>query len=90
MKKGLENTMLKDGINYQTRSSIDFEVGDFVQIRNTAHVGRIGKIIGVKPDMVKDRLIYTVQFSDKEAVTFFGGSLSFVKGMDETEHKSDN
>lgn len=78
MKKNIENTMLKPSVNYQTRIP-DYTEGDIVQIRqHHCCSGKIGKIIGIKVDRLKDRFCYTVQFSDKESILVNAGSMRFL------------
>lgn len=68
----------------QTKSFIDYETGDIVQVRATGkrYTGRIGMIIGVrytKFDRSGDGLIYTVKFSDNESCDYVAKNLTFVR-----------
>lgn len=78
LKKHIENAMLKDGINYESRI-LDYAVGDLVQIRHTHPLaGKVGRIIGIKVDRKKDRFGYTVKFSDKDSVCVCAKSIIFL------------
>jgi len=88
MDKIIENAMYK---GRETAAAIpaqppklDFEVGDFVQIRANAknHVGKVGVIIGIrfkKMDRVGDAILYSVKFSDKDGADFIADNMKFLR-----------
>lgn len=65
--------------------SLDFQVGDFVQVspKATRYAGRVGKIIGSRyaptDNFNGGMILYTIQFSDKEAAEFDGMKMRRVK-----------
>lgn len=66
----------------EKRASLDFEVGDFVQIvaDGKRDAGRIGTIIGISLRKYngKDELAYTVRFSDYESAGVSAVRLRFL------------
>ena len=77
-----EDAMLKPSEHYSIRK-IDFEVGDIVQVKSKGkYTGRIGRIIGTSIRMVSGKILYTVQFNDKESIAVSGYGLSFLSKTD--------
>lgn len=69
---------------------IDYEVGDFVQIRADAknNIGRVGVIIGIRYkefDKIGPALVYTVKFSDQEAADFITDHFNFIRSAEAGE-----
>lgn len=77
-----EDAMLKPSEHYHVRK-LDFEVGDIVQVMcKGKNSGRIGRIIGVSIRFVSGKIMYTVQFNDKESVSVSGYGLKFLSRTD--------
>lgn len=69
---------------------IDFEVGDFVQIRPNGkgkYIGRVGVIIGIRYKELETgpALVYTVKFSDKEAADFLTDHFNYIRSAEPGE-----
>lgn len=88
MMNSKEDAMLKPSHHYEAR--LDFEVGDIVQVvrYKGKYRGRIGLIIGKTLRLNGDKILYTVQFSNKESVAVSGYGLSFLSRND-TENAFD-
>lgn len=82
MMNSKEDAMLKPPHHYEAR--LDFEVGDIVQVVRCKgkYRGRIGLIIGKTLRLNGDKILYTVQFSNKESVAVSGYGLSFLSRND--------
>ena len=82
MMTNKEDAMLKPSKHYETRS-IDFQIGDLVQVMcKGKNTGRIGRIIGVSIRFVSGKIMYTVQFNDKESTSVSGYGLKFLSRTD--------
>lgn len=91
MNKQIENTMFKGRETAAAEPApmrkIDYEVGDFVQIRANAknNIGRVGVIIGIRYkefDKIGPALVYTVKFSDQEAADFITDHFNFIRSAE--------
>ena len=91
MNKTINNTMFNGRETAIAKTNktphIDFEVGDYVQIRPNGkrNVGRVGIIIGVRYlefERTGGGLAYTVKFTDKESGDYIADNLTFVRGND--------
>lgn len=63
---------------------LDIQTGDLVQLRASAkqNAGRVGRVIGIqyaKGKKAEGFLLYTVQFTDKEAVCLDAGKLNLLR-----------
>lgn len=77
-----EDAMLKPSEHYQVRK-LDFEVGDIVQVKKQGkYNGRIGLIIGTTFRFVSGKILYTVQFNDKESIAVSGYGLKYLSRSD--------
>lgn len=93
MNKQIENAMFKGRETTATEPApmhkLDFEVGDFVQIRANGknNVGRVGVIIGIRYKNLESgpALVYTVKFSDKDGADFLTDHFNFIRSADPGE-----
>lgn len=94
MNKQIENAMFKGRETAAAEPApmrkIDFEVGDFVQIRSNAkekYIGRVGVIIGIRYKELGTgpALAYTVKFSDKEAADFLTDHFNYIRSAEPGE-----
>lgn len=93
MNKQIEHAVFKgretSGTEPAPMRKIDFEVGDYVQIRATAphHKGAIGVIIGVNYREIRKRpvLSYTVKFSGNDSAAFIAEHFSFIRSAEHGE-----
>lgn len=94
MNRQIENAMFKGRKTAAAEPApmhkMDFEVGDYVQIKSNAkakYIGRVGVIIGIRYKELKTgpALAYTVKFSDTEGADFLTDHFNYIRSAETGE-----